>query len=268
MLPFLISCNISRFCCCWVSSMCCLWRRLMHPSPYRKSIRFWRSRFDSVTSLWRSSSSIVVLKWTLPFDGSNLIFLLGENFTPVALFLIFLGPLFSSCVFTVRVSPLSEIVLIQTERDSSLYLIIGRAFAYFKTRMLPARGRLYICYGFTACLLFVHCAFAHGALMARSLPAAGPRRVHCVSTVGLLFERSTVISMCVADPRLTVRPMLVCARCSEAQHRMQSWFAHCLVVVRSLSNRSSPLVYSQYTACSPRMSPDLNTFFWIFESSG
>ena len=103
---------------------------------------------------------------------------------------------------------------------------------------------------------------------ARSLPAAGPLRVHCVSAVGLLFEQSTVISMCVADLRLTVRPMFVCAWCSKDQHRAQSWFAYCPVVVRSLSYRSSPPVYSQYTACSPRISPDLIKFFGISESSG
>ena len=91
----------------------------------------------------------------------------------------------------------------------------------------------------------VCCSFIARLPMARSWPALHSLRVHCVFTVGLLFERSTVISMCVADPRLTVRPMLVHAQCSKGQHRAQSWFAHCPVVVRSLFNRSSPSVYSQ-----------------------
>ena len=70
MLPFLIICNISRFCCCRVGccSMCCLWRREMHPSLYRRSIRFWRSRFDPVTSLWRSNSSVGVSRWMSSSD--------------------------------------------------------------------------------------------------------------------------------------------------------------------------------------------------------
>ena len=132
---------------------------------------------------------------------------------------------------------------------------------YFKARMLPARGRLYTRYGFTACLLFIVGAFIHGALVARSLPAADSLRVYPLFTVGLSFERSTVISMCVADPRLTVRPMRVQAQCRKGQHRAQSWFTNCPVVVRSLPVKSSPPVYSQYTACSPRIHPDLFFFF-------
>ena len=137
--------------------------------------------------------------------------------------------------------------------------------------MLPARGRLYIVYtryGFAACLLFIVGAFIHGALVARFLPAAGPLRFHPLFTVGMSFERSTVISMSVADPRLTVLPMLVHAQCSKDQHRAQSWLVHCPVVIRSLPVQSSPPVYSQYTACSPRTNPDLIKFFRIFEISG
>ena len=95
---------------------------------------------------------------------------------------------------------MSEIVLALTERGSSLWPIIGRAFAYFKARTSPVRGRLYTRYGFTAYLLFIHCAFTHGALMACSLPSAGPLGVHPSFTVGFSFERSTVILMNVADP--------------------------------------------------------------------
>ena len=38
-----------------------------------------------------------------------------------------------------------------------------------------------------------------------------------------------------ADPRLTVRSILVRAQWTKGQHRAPSWFAHCPVVVRSLA---------------------------------
>ena len=159
---------------------------------------------------------------------------------------------------------MSEIVLSQTERDSSMYPIIGRAFAYFKMRMLPARGRLYPRSEFAACLLFIVGAFIHGALVARSLPAAGPLRFHPLVTVDLSFERSTVISMCVANPDSP------CVRClfKPSAAKASIGRSHCPVVVRSLPVQSSQPVCSQYTACSPRIKPDLVKFFGIFETSG
>ena len=79
---------------------------------------------------------------------------------------------------TVRLSQMSESVFAMGERGSSLHAIIGLASAYSTARTSPDRGRLLTRYGLTACLLFVQCEFAHGSLTARSLPAAGPLRVH------------------------------------------------------------------------------------------
>ena len=71
-----------------------------------------------------------------------------------------------------------------------------------------------------------------------------------------------------ADPRLTVRSMLVRAQWTKGEHRTQLWFAHGPVVVSSLPVQSSPPVYSQCTACSPRINRDLIKFFGIVETFG
>ena len=140
-------------------------------------------------------------------------------------------------IATIRISPLSEIVLAQTERDSSLYPIIGRAFAYFKTRMLPARGRLYTRYGFTACLLFVHCAFAHGARMAR-----------CVSTAGLLRVHSRFIVWTV-DGHFNVCSRPPTRHASDACLRsVQQGPASGAVMVRPLSGCGSLTVQSKFAS--------------------
>ena len=97
-------------------------------------------------------------------------------------------------------------------------------------------------------LLFIVGAFIHGALVARSLYALGPLRVHSLFTVGLSFERSTVISMCVTDPRLTVRPIYLFTLDAAKVYIGRSHGSPIVqFVVRSLPIQSSPLVHSQYT---------------------
>ena len=79
---------------------------------------------------------------------------------------------------TVRVIPLSEIGLALSERDSSPHASIGPASAYCIASTSLVCGRLHTRYGLAACLLFVQCEFARGALTVRSLPAVGPLRVN------------------------------------------------------------------------------------------
>ena len=86
-----------------------------------------------------------------------------------------------------QVIPLSESVLVLSERDGSLHAIIGRASAYLIARTSPVCGRLYTRYGLATCLLFVQCEFARGSLTVRSLPAAGP--LHVNSSVSRLNGR-------------------------------------------------------------------------------
>ena len=115
--------------------------------------------------------------------------------------------------------------------------------------MSPVRGRLYTRYGFTACLLFVHCAFAHDAHMARSLPAAG-RSTACSSIVrcfvwtvaGYFNDRSRPLSRRASD---------ACSR--SVQQKPESG----AVMVRPWSScgsftQSLLRVSSQCTDCSPR----------------
>ena len=129
MLPFLISCNISRFCCCWVGccSMCCLWRREMHPSLYRRSIRFWRSRFDPVTSLWRSNSSIVVSRWMSSSDDFDSSFSASSRIgirrsvvsSPGGASFLLLAPLYPSVVSDGCFDPVPAYLLPSVVPDSS-----------------------------------------------------------------------------------------------------------------------------------------------------
>ena len=92
--------------------------------------------------------------------------------------------------------------------------------------------------------------------------------VPCRDLIGSCKRWLTAHFVDRTDPRLAVCPMLVCAQCIKGQHRARSWFAHGPVVVSSLPIQSSPAVYSQCTACSLWISPDLIKFLGIIPKSG
>ena len=86
----------------------------------------------------------------------------------------------------------------------------------------------------------VCCSFSTRSPMVHLWPALFPLRVHCVYihpsfTVGFLFQRSTVTSLTVADPRLTMRPMLVHAQCCKGQHPMCVFTLRIQLACRELS---------------------------------
>ena len=149
----------------------------------------------------------------------------------------------SRYVATVRFSPLSEIVLAPSERGSSLWAIIGRAFTFFKARTSPVQGRLYNRYGFTVHGMYVvrslsvHPWRAHDSLFARCGFTACPPIVlswFLVWTVdGHFDDRSSIW--------LAVLPMRV--QCSRSAQQRRS---HGLPMVQLLSAHCPSTVWFEF----------------------
>ena len=96
--------------------------------------------------------------------------------------------------------------------------------------------------------VFVHCALAHGALVARYLPTAGPLRVHPLLTVGLLFNIKTLGNI----ERIEETTLLGVILNSDL-----SWFPHVRHILNQITQRYYLLVQLKNMAIEKSMLNEL-----------